>query len=369
MHREREAPTLSYILPLRASAPLVGGELQHYLRWLAARLELLVVDGSAPEVFRAHAAAWGDVVRHVAPLPELRTPMGKVGGVLTGVSLASHERLVIADDDVRYDAEALRRVAGALEDADVVRPQNFFAPLPWHARWDTARTLLNRLSGGDWPGTLGVRRSALERTGGYDGSAMFENLELVRTVAAAGGREAILLDTFVLRRPSTAGHFWSQRVRQAYDELARPARLLLQLAVLPAAVTAGMTLGWGGLAAGAVGLVALAEIGRRRAGGARVFPAATTLFAPLWVGERAVCSWLAVASRLVLGGVPYRGTVLRHAATPMRVLRARHASVGRAAASASQSSTSIGLKRPLLESSAEQAVTPTTMSISARRSR
>jgi hypothetical protein len=54
------------------------------------------------------------------------------------------------------------------------------------------RTLLNRASGGDWPGTLGVRRSALQRTGGYDGSAMFENLELVRGEAHAGEHAADL---------------------------------------------------------------------------------------------------------------------------------------------------------------------------------
>ena len=64
-------------------------------------------------------------------------------------------------------------------------------------------------------------------------------------------------------------------------------------------------------------------------GSRRVFPADTPLYAPLWVAERAVCSWLAVASRLTVGGVRYRGTVLRHAATPMRELRTRHAEARR----------------------------------------
>jgi hypothetical protein len=144
-------------------------------------------------------------------------------------------------------------------------------------------------------------------------------------VLAAGGREAVPLDLFVARRPSSARHFWSQRVRQAYDELARPWRLAAQLAVLPVSLAVGATMGWPALAAGALALVGVAEIGRRRGGATRVFPASTTLFAPLWVAERAVCSWLAVASRAMYGGVRYRGRVLRHAATPMRVLRARHA--------------------------------------------
>ena len=39
--------------------------------------------------------------------------MGKVGGVLTGLRLASHARVIVADDDVRYDEATLRRWLGA----------------------------------------------------------------------------------------------------------------------------------------------------------------------------------------------------------------------------------------------------------------
>jgi hypothetical protein len=319
-----KTPDISYVLPIKVAVSHAEGELSEYLRWLGPRAEVIVVDGSEQGVFAAHAKAWGDVVRHVPPAPDLATPMGKVGGVLTGVRLASHERIIIADDDVRYDERSLDRVATALLDADVVRPQNYFSPLPWHARWDTGRMLLNRMSGGDWPGTLGVRRSYLRQTGGYDGRAMFENLELVRTVVAAGGREALLLDALVARRPSTTRHFWSQRVRQAYDELARPTRLAVQLTVLPAAALLARFGGWTALGIAALGIATLAEMGRWRAGGRRVFPASSSLLAPAWLAERAVCSWLALGARVFLGGVPYRGTVLRHAATPMRVLRARH---------------------------------------------
>lgn len=320
----REEVGLTYILPIKSPAPPTA-ELTSYVRWLAAMraVEVIVVDGSSSEIFEAHGAAFGDLVRHVAPDPELATPMGKVGGVLTGVKLASHERMIIADDDVRYDETAIAAVAEALNDADVVRPQNYFDPLPFHAIWDTGRILLNRVSGGDWPGTLGVRRSALRLTNGYDGSAMFENLELVRTVQAAGGSEIVRQDIYVMRRPSTSRHFWSQRVRQAYDEIARPARLAVQLAIIPATVALVVT-GNSIVLGGAILLViAVAETGRRVANGDRFFPISASLLAPAWVAERAVCSWLAIGSRIVLGGVPYRGRILRHAATSKRLLRAR----------------------------------------------
>ena len=75
----------TYILPIKADSSQAAGELGDYVRWIAARGEVIVVDGSAPAIFDAHARAWGAEVRHVAPAAELATPMGKVGGVLTGV--------------------------------------------------------------------------------------------------------------------------------------------------------------------------------------------------------------------------------------------------------------------------------------------
>lgn len=304
-------------------------ELTSYFQTLGSipGVELIVVDGSCSDVFEMHAKTLAGLARHVQPDTDLATPMGKVGGVLTGLRLASHERMIIADDDVRYDETSLSEVRDQLATADVVRPQNFFDPLPFHAVWDTGRILLNRISGGDWPGTLGVRRSALRRTGGYDGKAMFENLELVRTVLASGGTEVVRQDIYVMRRPSTARHFWSQRVRQAYDEIARPARLAWQLALLPLAVFAALKGMWIVFPVAIALIATAAEIGRRREFGAAFFPVSASILAPAWILERAVCSWLAVGARVFLGGVPYRGRILRHAATPMHVLRSRFTTV------------------------------------------
>jgi hypothetical protein len=319
---------LTYILPIKSSSPPTP-ELASYFRLLAMidGVELIVVDGSSPDVFEMHAKALGGFARHVAPDPDLATPMGKVGGVLTGVRLASHERMIIADDDVRYDESSLSEVREQLSSADVVRPQNFFDPLPFHAIWDTGRILLNRISGGDWPGTLGVRRSALRRTDGYDGNAMFENLELVRTVIASGGSEVVRQDIYIMRRPSSARHFWSQRVRQAYDEIGRPARLAWQLSILPLMLLAAFKGMWLLFPIAVAAIVVAAEVGRRRDFGTVFFPASASMLAPAWILERAVCSWLAVGARVFLGGVPYRGRILRHAATPMHDLRSRFTAV------------------------------------------
>ena len=311
----------SYVLPLRwrDDASLAG--LTGYLRRLAKTAEVIVVDGSLEQLFENHRAAWGAHVRHVRPDPRRRARMGKVAGVLTGVELASNERVVIADDDVRYDPEPLARVATLLGDADLVWPQNYFDPLPWHALWDTGRTLINRALSHDYPGTVAVRRSLLLAAGGYDGDVMFENLELRRTIEAAGGRVDTPHDLYVRRLPPTTGHFLSQRVRQAYDDLALPLRMSAFLSVLPALGAAATRKRWTAIAAAAAGVVALAEYGRRKDGGRLVFPARASAFAPAWVLERGVTSWIVLWERFARGGVAYGETRIRSAATSRRVLR------------------------------------------------
>lgn len=315
---------LSYVVPVRWHDGEQRQGLAAYLEAIAPHCaEVIVVDGSPPPVFAANAAAWGEQARHVPPAAEDACLMGKVAGVRTGVRLASRDRVVIADDDVRYDLAALRRTACLLDAHDLVRPQNFFAHLPWHARWDTARTLLNRGFGRDYPGTLAVRRGRLLRMGLYDGDVLFENLELIRTVRAHGGSVAEPLDLYVARVPPSASHFWGQRVRQAYDDFALPLRMALWLAVLPLLALSSVRRRPAWTLAPATLAVALAELGRRRAGGRAVFPASAALLAPLWVLERGVCAWLAVLQRVRFGGARYGDSVIPVAAHSERQLRRR----------------------------------------------
>jgi hypothetical protein len=322
---------LSYVLPLRTVDAAPRAELANYLselvRWCD---EVIVVDGSEPALFAGNAAAWPARVRQLAPDPAHACLNAKVAGVHTGVMAARHERVVLADDDVRYGPDQLARVAALLETHDLVQPQNVFDPLPWHARWDTARTLLNRSLGADYPGTLAVRRSRFAAMGGYDGDVMFENLELIRTVRAHGGRVATPLDLYVRRLPPSAAHFRGQRVRQAYDDLALPLRLVCWLAVLPLVATALARRRARWIGFGALAPIALAERGRRRARGRRAFPASCSLLAPAWVLERGVCIWLALLQRVRHGGVRYGETTIPTAAHSLATLR-RQARGGTAA--------------------------------------
>jgi hypothetical protein len=166
---------------------------------------------------------------------------------------------------------------------------------------------------------VALRRSAM-RGRGYDTDVLFENLELERTVRARGGRVLVARDVYVTRRPPEVEKFLEQRVRQAYDDFAQPVRLVRELLILPVAVVAARRGGLRALLAGAAAVIALAEAGRRRDGGSRVFPATAALWAPLWLAERGVTVWMALLQR-GRGGVTYRDGRLRRAATSMRRLR------------------------------------------------
>jgi hypothetical protein len=92
--------------------------------------------------------------------------------------------------------------------------------------------------------------------------------------------------------------------------------------VLPALAAGVVTRRWAAVAGGVAAVAGLAEAGRRRAGGAEVFPASSSLLAPPWVVWRSACSWGAVGARF-RGGARYRDTRIRRAATPVRELRRR----------------------------------------------
>ena len=313
-------PDVDYVLPLRWHDDSELAELTAYLREISRYARVLVIDGSPDELFDNHARAWAGLVRHLRPEP-FGYLNGKVNGVRTGLLHARAERVVIADDDVRYDADTLRCTVDLLYEADLVGPQNVFDPMPWHAVWDTGRTLLNRSVAADYPGTFAVRRSTFLEMGGYDGDVLFENLELMRTVRAFGGRVVRPLGVYVPRRAAGLDRFLDQRVRQAYDDLAQPWRMATYLPVVPLLLSGRR--GRLVVAAALASAVGLAEVGRRRAGGRQAFPVAATFAAPAWVLERSVCSWVALGQRLLFGGVRYSGQRLAVAAHSPWTLRKR----------------------------------------------
>ena len=308
----------TYLLPIRRTRIdrlEIAAFNEYFHKLKAAGCEVLVVDGSPDEVFKAHARAWGESARHVEVDPQYRFLNGKVNGVHTGVAFAQCEKIILADDDIRYTAEDVRAMCVLLERYELVRPQNYLSPLPFWARMEAARMLINRgvLRAGDYPGTCGLRRSAMLRVGHYDGDVLFDNEELVRHFIVKGASVCHANEFFILKRPPTLEKWREQRPRQAYEDFVMRAKTLMFMAVLPVAL---FVAGWGGTEALlayllAVSAVSIALAGRGRRGSAwRCFPARVVLYAPLWVLERAVSVYWALYWKFRYGGYPFGSKLL-----------------------------------------------------------
>jgi hypothetical protein len=287
-----------------------------YFRAIAdAGCEVLVVDGSPRDVFAAHCEAWRGACFHAPVDPQYKYLNGKVNGIHTGVALATHERIILADDDIRYTPGDVRRMIELLDVHEMVRPQNYLSPLPFWARTEAARMLINRalIAEGDYPGTLGVRRNAMRRVGHYDGDVLFDNEEIVRHFRAHRASIAYARDFFILKRPPTFRKWIEQRPRQAYEDFVMRAKTAF-FAGLPLAFTLlWFVAGWHrALAlvfavACAAALVAARGLGD---GAARFFPPRLCLYAPLWVAERVVSTYWAFYWRAAHGGYPFGDKLL-----------------------------------------------------------
>jgi hypothetical protein len=310
----RQDVVCSFIMPIRRVQvdPLEIKRLGDYFKLLRlAGCEVLIVDGSPKPIFEEHRKSWQAFSRHVVPDPKYRYLNGKVNGVHTGVDLASCERIILADDDIRYDASDVKRMCSLLDTFEMVRPQNFIAPLPWWARLETARILINRgvLRAGDYPGTCGFRRSTMRRVGPYDGDVLFDNEEIVRHFALSGVDINYALDFFILKLPPTFAKWLEQRPRQAYEDFVMRAKTAFFVSVIPVSlglsllvdVRAAILL----IAALSLASVVVSSRGMLRNAAYRFFPLSSPLFAPFWVFERSLTVYWALYWWARYGGYPF----------------------------------------------------------------
>lgn len=304
----------TYLLPIRRSMfdAAEAEELRSYLQQLPCS-ERIVVDGSPPEVFARHAAALQSVCHHARVDRSYGYLNDKVNGIHTGVALAKNDKIILADDDIRYSSENIAEVLALLDRFEVVRPQNFLEPLPLWARAESARMLINRatLPTADYPGTCAFRRETMMRVGHYDGDVLFDNEEIIRHFARAGARICYANDLFVRKRPPSFHKWLEQRPRQAYEDFPLRGKTALFLAVAPALVAAACFRRAGSaLGILAVGSIALAFVGRSRGPARNAFPLSSCLFAPVWVIERSLSTYVALCWFVRYGGYPFGDKLL-----------------------------------------------------------
>lgn len=315
----RQDVVCSFIVPIRRVRfdQREVKALANYFKLLRfAGCEVLIVDGSPQSIFEEHRKSWQGFSRHLAPDPKYTYLNGKVNGVHTGVDLASCERIILADDDIRYSAADIKRMCKLLDEFEMVRPQNFITPLPPWARLESARILINRgvLRAGDYPGTCGFRRSTMRRVGPYDGDVLFDNEEIVRHFALNGVNVKYAVDFFILKRPPTFTKWLEQRPRQAYEDFVMRAKTAAFLSVLPATLALAVLVNTRAalllLALLCILSMSISTRGLLRNSAYRFFPVSSPLFAPLWILERSVSVYWALYWRARYGGYPFGQSLL-----------------------------------------------------------
>jgi hypothetical protein len=113
----------------------------------------------------------------------------------------------------------------------------------------------------------------------------------------------------VRRLPPQLAEWLTERPRQAGDDFELPVKSAFFMALLPLAL---LLAAFGGLRlagtyAGAVAMGAMALAVRGRVGAAEFFPLRACLYAPLWVLERSVSVYWALAQRVAGGQLPVAG--------------------------------------------------------------
>ncbi len=312
-----ESVFCTYLLTIRRARFNVeeAADFREYFESLAAVCEVLVVDGSPPDVFAEHGKMWRNVCRHEPVDPQYKYLNGKVNGIHTGVGVAAHDHIILADDDIRYTPDDARRMAELLADYEMVRPQNYFRPLPVWARTEAARMLINRawISEGDYSGTLGVTRRAMQRVGHYDGDVLFDNEEIVRHFRLKGARIKYARDFFLLKLPPTFEKWIEQRPRQAYEDFVMRTKTLFFASLPLVLALTWMKAGWrlSLFYVLVISIGACVAAARGLADGAkRFFPAQIVFYAPLWIAERSFSTYWAFYWYLTRGGYPFGDKVL-----------------------------------------------------------
>jgi hypothetical protein len=309
----------TYLLPIRRSAFSApeAAELANYFGTLNdAGCNVLVVDGSPVPAFEQHAEVWRTLCRHEPVDRSFGYLNDKVNGIHTGVNLAATEKIILADDDIRYSAGEIGQVCDLLDRFEVVRPQNFLSPLPWWGRMEAARMLVNRatLRTADYPGSCAFRRETMLRVGHYDGDVLFDNEEIIRHFARAGTSVSYASNLFVRKRPPTLRKWIEQRPRQAYEDFGLRSKTALFFSMPIFAGWIGFAFGLKALLFFFAGLFliafALASAGRFRGTASRYFPLSVCFFAPLWILERSASTYWALYWHLAHGGYPFGDKIL-----------------------------------------------------------
>ena len=273
-----------------------GGDLRSLADYLSILgtygCDVIVFDASAPEVFDENRRVLRWVARHLA----MRAPFDVVR---SAADFAASEKIVVAHEDVRYGAAELDEMCALLDAHEVVEPQDYLDPLPWWGGIEAGRMLVHRGVDPlpDHGATFGFRRNALRALRGFNA---VDITDPVPRLAAFGAEVFSAFELFVKRQPPELNTWLRDRPHAADDDFGMPVKTTFFFALLPMTLLL-FVFGGGRLATGYLGAIAFGALVlavRGRSGAAPYFPLRACLYAPLWIVERSMSVYWALALKL-----------------------------------------------------------------------
>ncbi|HUR79651.1 MAG TPA: hypothetical protein VM733_02730 [Thermoanaerobaculia bacterium] len=291
----------SYVVHVQ-SATASASELRELATYFSslgvAGCDVVILDSSPRLQFELNARILRWVGRHVAVRSEYRAP-GGVDLVRAAISYAACEKVIIANEDVRYTTEAIAQLCELLEMHEVVEPQDYLDPMPWWSGIDAGRMLIHRgiEPQPDHGATFGFRRSAIRGLRGLPSSPDAH----ARRLIAVGAEVHSASDVFVRREPAPLSEWMTSRPRLAGDDFTLPFKTAFFFSLVPVLLLLAAMGGprFAGVYASVIAFAAVGLAARGRAGTAAMhFPLRACLFAPLWVLERSMSVYWALFNKL-----------------------------------------------------------------------
>lgn len=310
-HRSPGERRCTYLVALEGDCASADDlrELAAYLSNLAVSdFDVVIVDGSRPPTLDRNRQTLRWVGRHVVAGPQHLTADGSIDLIRAAVDLATCDKVIVADAQVRYSDEAIDRICTLLDLHEVVEPQDYIDPLPWWSGIDAGRMLLHRSLSPlpDHGSTFGFRKNAIRGLRSLEHGVASD--DDVRRLASQGAEVFCAIEVFVRRLPPVLSDWLRDLPRHADDDFSVSAKAAFFFGLLPITLVL-ILLGGARLAGGYAGAIAFASLGlamRGRMGAAAFFPWRACLFAPVGILERSISVYWALLRRLSWGSEPRR---------------------------------------------------------------
>jgi hypothetical protein len=303
-HRSSGERRCTYLVVLENASASVEAlrDLASYLSSLAvSSFEVVILDTSAPAAFEENRRVLRWVSTHVPVRIRHLTPTGTIDPIRAALDVASCEKVIVADSQVRYGQEALDHLCAQLDLHELVEPQDYFDPLPWWGGIEAGRTLVRR-GIGPMPArssTFGFRKRAVRGLRSIDSVTAPD--DPVRRLMSQGAEVFSANEIFVRRIPPRLDDWLRDRPRDADQTAVFFGLLPLTLLV---AILGGLPLA--GVCVSAIAICAFGLAMRGRIGAGPFFPMRACLYAPLWLLERSFGVYWALFLRVTGTSEPPR---------------------------------------------------------------